>query len=87
MAAVERGKAVIVGVNGKKFSALDHDFTKCSVTPSVTMFCHIPEDIDDTFYSGNVYLELKIPSWSLLQLIDMQPSSLNLYLFVAMLNL
>lgn len=59
VAAVERGKAVIVGVNGKKFCALDHDFTKCSVTPSVTMFCHIPEDIDGTFYSGQVYVGAK----------------------------
>ena len=59
VAAVERGKAVIVGVNGKTFGALDHDFTKCSVTPSVTMFCHIPEDIDDTFYSGKVYIGVK----------------------------
>ena len=79
VAAVERGKAVIVGLNGKKFSVLDHDFTKCSITPSVTMFCHIPGDIDSTFYSGNVYVVL---SWSHLQLIDMQQSSLKSCLLV-----
>ena len=44
---------------GKKLSALDHDFTRCSITPSVTMFCHIPNDIDDFFYRGSVYVGLK----------------------------
>lgn len=37
VAAVERGKVVVVGVDGRKFSALDHDFTKCSFTLSVTI--------------------------------------------------
>lgn len=59
VAAVERGKAVVVGMDGRKFSALDHDFTKCSFTPSVTMFCHIPEDVEESFYRGNVYVGLK----------------------------
>lgn len=47
----------------KKFSALDHDFTRCSITPSVTIFCHIPDDIDDSFYRGSVYVGLKDSSF------------------------
>ena len=69
VAAVERGKAVVVSVDGKKFSALDHDFTRCSITPSVTMFCHIPKDIEDSFYRGNVHVGLKDSTF--------QPSSAN----------
>ena len=60
---------MVVSLDGKKFSALDHDFTRCSITPSVTMFCHIPEDIDDSFYRGNVYVGIKDSSF--------QPSSAN----------
>ena len=45
VAAVERGKAVVVSVDGKKFSALDHDFTRCSITPSVTLFCNISKTL------------------------------------------
>ena len=59
VAGVERGKAVVVSVDGKKFSALDHDFTKCLITPSVTMFCDIPENIDDSFYRGSVHVGIK----------------------------
>ena len=60
VAAVERGKAVVVSVNGKEFS---HDFTRCSITPSVTMLCHIPNVIDDFFYRGDVYVGLKDSSF------------------------
>ena len=56
LAAVERGKSVINGTDGKRFSALDHDFSKCTLTPSVTMFCH---DIEKSFYHGDVYVGLK----------------------------
>lgn len=71
VAAVERWKAVVVLADGRKFSALDHNFTRCSITPSVTMFCHIPEDIDDSFYRGSVYVGFKDYSF--------QPSSANLH--------
>ena len=50
---------MVVGVDGKKFSALDHDFMKCLITLSLTMFCHIPEDIDGSFYYGNVHVRIK----------------------------
>ena len=52
VAAVERGKQVIVSSSGSKFSVADHDFTKCSVVPSVTLLCETPGTIDGSFYRG-----------------------------------
>ena len=74
VAAVERGKAVVVSVDGKKFSALDHDFTRCSITPSVTLFCHIPKDIEDSFQAIVVkcMLDRKILNFNPPRLTDMQ---------------
>ena len=46
VAAVERGKQVVVFNSGRKFAVADHDFTKCSIIPSVTLFCDIPNDIE-----------------------------------------
>ena len=69
VAAVECGKAVVVSVDGKKFSALDHDFTKRSITPSVIMFCDILENINDSFYHGSVHVGIKDSA--------LQPSSAN----------
>ncbi|GBB98408.1 hypothetical protein RclHR1_03220001, partial [Rhizophagus clarus] len=60
VAAVERGKQVIVSYN-KSFVVADHDFTKCGIIPSVIMFCDIPESIEDSFYQGKVYVGLKDP--------------------------
>ncbi|PKY58409.1 hypothetical protein RhiirA4_449266, partial [Rhizophagus irregularis] len=60
VAAVERGKQVIVSCN-KSFVVSDHDFTKCGIIPSVTMFCDIPMNIEDSFYQGKVYAGLKDP--------------------------
>lgn len=59
VAAVERGKQVVVSANGKRFSVADHDFTKCSIIPSVTVVCDIPNTIDDSFYCGQVYVGVK----------------------------
>ena len=61
VAAVERGKQVIVTMSGKKFSVADHDFTKCGMIPSVMLFCDIPTTIEESFYSGQVYVGLKDP--------------------------
>ena len=47
VAAVERGKEVIVA-RSQSFQVADHDFTKVSVTPSVTMLLNIPDDIEGT---------------------------------------
>ena len=53
MAAVDRGKEVVVGCNSS-FQVGDHDFTKAKVTPSVTLVCDVPESLNETFYRGSV---------------------------------
>src|SRR5688572_20475555 len=58
VAAVERGRSVIVG-NGESFQVSDHDFTKCSVVPSVTMLADIPECVEDSWYRGRVFVAVK----------------------------
>ena len=58
VAAVERGKQVLVAI-GKTFAVSDHDFTKFSLTPSVTLAIQIPDTIEGSFYTGNVYVNLK----------------------------
>ena len=45
----------------KKFSVSDHDFTKCGMIPSVTLFCDVPSTIEESFYTGQVYVGLKDP--------------------------
>lgn len=64
----EPGALVSTGVRGKKtlapsgtqLSALDHDVqSKSSLTPSVTMICDIPDDINSSFYRGDVRVCLK----------------------------
>ena len=49
VAAVERGRRVIVGLNSN-FQVADHDFTRFSLVPSVTMICDVPESIQESFY-------------------------------------
>src|SRR5215469_897134 len=58
VAAIERGKQVVVAKN-ETFAVADHDFTKCSLIPSVTMICDIPNNIEDSFYKGKVKIGLK----------------------------
>lgn len=48
VAAVERGKQVLVGLS-EKFVVGDHDFTKLSLVPSVNFMVNIPESIEGTF--------------------------------------
>lgn len=53
---------VSTGVRGKKtlapadttLSALDHDMTKASLTPSVYLRCSVPESVDKSFVQGTV---------------------------------
>ena len=59
VAAVERGKQVIVSSSGHKFAVADHDFTKYSITPSVTLFTDIPDSIEGSFYRGQVFVGIK----------------------------
>jgi hypothetical protein len=42
-----------------KITVTDHDFTKLSLTPSVTLFINIPCDISESFYDGKVYISFK----------------------------
>ncbi|KAJ8043479.1 hypothetical protein HOLleu_10577 [Holothuria leucospilota] len=58
VAAVERGRQVIVGLN-QKMVVGDHDFTKFSLSPSVSFIVNIPENIDGSFYDGHVHIGLK----------------------------
>ena len=58
VAAIERGKQVIVSKN-TTFVVSDHDFTKCSLIPNVSMICNIPISIDNSFYRGKVHIGLK----------------------------
>jgi len=60
VAAIERGKQVVVSKN-MTFIVSDHDFTKCSLIPSVSMICNIPVSINDSFYRGKVHIGLKDP--------------------------
>jgi hypothetical protein len=42
-----------------ELTASDHDFTKCSLTPSVSLFVNVPKNISESFYDGNVYVSYK----------------------------
>ncbi len=57
VAAVERGKQVLVGLN-EKMVVGDHDFTKLTLTPSVNFLVNIPESMEETFYHGRVFAGL-----------------------------
>ena len=58
VAGVERGKRVLVKM-GASFEVRDHDFTKFSMVPSVTLVNDIPTEITGSWYSGRVFYALK----------------------------
>ena len=58
VAAAERGKRVLVCRNSS-FEVADHDFTKFSLIPSVSLVVNIPQDVSDSWYSGQVLIGLK----------------------------
>lgn len=58
VAGVERGKQVLV-TSAKKLAVADHDFTKFSLTPSVSFLINTPEKITESFYTGRVFVGLK----------------------------
>ena len=58
VAAVDRGKAVLVNKN-VSLSVADHDFTKLKLMPSVTLVCDVPATISETFYHGQVFVTVK----------------------------
>lgn len=56
------GAAISTGVRGKKsivpststLVALDHDMSRCSITPSVVLQCNVPDSVEKSFVRGNV---------------------------------
>ena len=58
VAAAERGRRVLVGVQ-EEFQVGDHDFTKFSLVPSVTLLCDLPSEICGSWYEGQVFVLLK----------------------------
>lgn len=58
VAAVEHGKKCIVGLQ-QTLEVGDHDFTKFSLSPSVSLEVDIPDSIDGSFYHGQVNVGLK----------------------------
>lgn len=58
VAAVERGRRVLT-MAGSSFLVGDHDFTKVSLVPSVVLDIPIPDDVSESWYSGNVHIGLK----------------------------
>ena len=58
VAAVNRGKRVVVGINQTMMFG-DHDFTKFSLSPSLSLDVEIPQNMDGSFYDGQVHVGLK----------------------------
>ena len=58
MAAVERGRRVLVSRN-QSFEVADHDFTKFSLIPSVSLVVDIPEEVSNSWYTGQVLVGVK----------------------------
>ena len=61
VASAERGRRVPMEIS-QSFQAGDHDFTKFGVIPSVAFVLDIPDDIQGSWYTGDVYVGLKILS-------------------------
>ncbi|GET59608.1 hypothetical protein GLOIN_2v1779779 [Rhizophagus irregularis DAOM 181602=DAOM 197198] len=49
-------KKTLTSTEGKITEADHDDFTKLSLTPSVTLFVNIPDNISESFYDGKVYV-------------------------------
>lgn len=58
VASAEHTRRVLT-VSDESFEAGDHDFTKFGIIPSVAFMVHIPEEIDGSWYDGDVYVGLK----------------------------
>ncbi len=58
VAAVDRGRQVVVA-RDIAMAVSDHDFTKSKIIPSVSLVSEIPEDINQSFYTGQVCVTLK----------------------------
>ena len=59
ISAVERGREVIVSLNDT-FAVGDHDFTKFSIIPSVALLINIPETMEGSWYTGQVFVTINL---------------------------
>ena len=41
---------------GQTFEVGDHDFSRCSITPSVSLQVNIPENVEESWYKGRVHV-------------------------------
>ena len=58
VAAAERGRRVLVRA-GTTLEVGDHDFTKFSIVPSVVLVADIPDNIQESWYRGQVLVGFK----------------------------
>ena len=58
VASLDRGRRVLTS-SGIDVVALDHDFTKAKLTPSVALAIDIPDSITESFYRGKVFVGVK----------------------------
>ena len=58
LAAAECGRRVLVSCDST-FEVGDHDFAKFSIIPSVTFIIKIPEELDGSWYEGEVHVGFK----------------------------
>lgn len=58
VAAAERGRRVPVATN-QSFQAGDHDFTKFGIIPSVIFIIDVPDEVEESWYAGTVFVGLK----------------------------
>ena len=80
VASVDRGKQVLVSM-GKTLAVSDHDFTRLSLSPSVSLLIDVPENIEETFHRGRVFVILKEnafqPSSAIRHMTELQQSLLK----------
>ena len=53
------GRVMVTGPAESRPKALDHDFCRIHVTPSVALVPSIPADSRESFYQGHVYVAVK----------------------------
>ena len=59
LASVDRGRRVLVtSPQSTRPMALDHNFCRIPVTPSVTLIQEIPSDPGDSLYQGQVHVDV-----------------------------
>lgn len=58
VASAERGRQVPMEIS-QSLQAGDHDFTKFGIIPSVAFVLDIPDDIESSWYTGDVYVGIK----------------------------